>query len=525
MTMKVTTPNLRTEILLTLIFLLLIGMGLISMVTLKITEGNLIQYQKEVGLSAVQSLQKSIDETGINSVAPVFRNRVKKHLSERIKGIFLPRLFKKIEVIGTDLTVWASTTGAPSPQATVPHFSSFFQSKKRNIRIDRDTLTITAPLFSGADCVAAANVEVRIDTVRNTTGKLHAMILLYTGLNILILVIIGNFLLSRIVIKPISRLVKLTDRFEGTDIFTLSTGSGMNEISRLAVALKRMLKRLEENKKLLEAQIESLTKTNQELKEAREEIFRSERLASLGRLAAGVAHEIGNPIGTILGYTNILLEEIKDDESSKDYLKRIEEEIVRIDTIVRELLDFARPSHSEPVRVDLNLIVTETTSFFSHQKTANQIEILSELYDESLPVWVDSNKIKQVLINLILNAYDAMMEKQGMLNKEEKGWVPILTIKTEKASSGHPALQLYKEKRSGDCALLTVSDTGIGISGSDLEKIFDPFYTTKPPGKGTGLGLAISSKIIESFKGDIHIVSTKGKGSTFIVVLPMDTTN
>ncbi len=492
-----------------------------SVVTLKITEGNLIRYQKELGLSAIQSLQKSIDETGINAVTPVFRNRLKERLSEQIRGMSLPRLFKKLEVIGKDLTIWASNTGHPSPQTVDIRFSSFFQSKRREIYITQDTLSIIAPLFLNTDCVAAANVEVRLDTVRQTIGKLHAMILLYIGLNILILVIIGNFLLSRIVIKPIGRLVKLTDQFEDSDIFSLVTSYGRNEISRLAVALSRMLKRLGENKKLLEAQIDSLTKANQKLKEAREEVVRSERLASLGRLAAGVAHEIGNPIGAVLGYTNILIEETKDDESSKDYLKRIEEEIIRIDTIVRELLDFARPSHSEPVKVDLNLIVNETISFFSHQKIANQIELVSELYNESLPIWVDSNKIKQVLINLILNAYDAMMEKQGMLNKEEKGWTPRLTIITEKASSDHPSLQSYKEKTSGVCALLTVSDTGTGIARSNLEKIFDPFYTTKPPGKGNGLGLAISLRIIESFKGNIHVASTRGEGSTFTVIFPI----
>ncbi|MBW2646280.1 MAG: two-component sensor histidine kinase, partial [Deltaproteobacteria bacterium] len=132
-----------------------------------------------------------------------------------------------------------------------------------------------------------------------------------------------------------------------------------------------------------------------------------------------------------------------------------------------------------------------------------------------------SNKIKQVLINLILNAYDAMMEKQVMPSKEEKSWPARLTITTEKASSDHPSLQSYKEKTSGACALLTVSDTGTGIAGSNLEKIFDPFFTTKSPGKGNGLGLAISLRIVESFKGHIYVESTEGEGSTFMIVLPI----
>jgi signal transduction histidine kinase len=519
--MKVNTPKLRTEILLTLAFLLFIGMGLMGIVTLKITEGHLIQYQKDIGLFAVESLQKSIDETGINALAPDSSDRLKSHFAAQIRMISPPRLFKQLEIIGKDLTIWASNRGTPSPQTADARFSSFFQSQRREIDITQDTLRIIAPLFFGNDCVAAVNVEVGLDSVRHTIGKLHAMTVLYIGLNLLILVIIGNFLLSRIVIKPIGHLVKLADQFEDSDIFKLATSDPRNEISRLAVALNRMLKRLAENKQLLEAQIESLTKANKELKEAREEVVRSERLASVGRLAAGVAHEIGNPMGAILGYTNILQEEIGDNESLKDYLKRIEEGVMRIDSIVRELLDFAQPSHAKPVRIDLNQIVDETISFFSHQKIASQIDIVSELHDSPLPVWVDSKKIKQVLINLILNACDAMMEKQKMLNGGKKDWVPRLTIKTEKVASDHPMLRLYKEKRGGACALLTVSDTGTGILGSELEKIFDPFYTTKPPGKGTGLGLAISSTIIESFKGNIHVATSEEKGSTFIVILPI----
>ena len=519
--MKVNTPNLRTEILLTLAFLLFIGMGLMGVVTLKITEGHLIQYQKDIGLSAVENLQQSIDQAGINPVGPDFHDRLKAHFAEQIRSIPRAPSLKKLEIIGNDLTLWASNTGFPLPEAVDVRFAPFFQSRRREVDITQDTLRVIAPLFAVNDCVAVVNVEVGLDAVRHTIGKLHAMTVLYIGLNLLVLVIIGNFLLSRIVIKPIGHLVKLADQFEDRDIFKLAASDPRNEISRLAVALNRMLKRLAENKQLLEAQIESLTKANQELKEAREEVVRSERLASIGRLAAGVAHEIGNPMGAILGYTNILQEEIGDNESLQDYLKRIEEGVMRIDSIVRELLDFAQPSHTKPVRIDLNRIVGETISFFFHQKIANQIDIISELDDGLLPVCVEPQKIKQVLVNLVLNAYDAMMEKQRMLNKEEKDWAPKLIIKTEKVASDHPTLQFCKEKEAEMYALLTVSDTGTGISGSDLEKIFDPFYTTKPPGKGTGLGLAISSTIIESFKGSIHVSTTENKGSTFRVILPM----
>jgi signal transduction histidine kinase len=325
-------------------------------------------------------------------------------------------------------------------------------------------------------------------------------------LNVLVLVAFGNFLLSRIVISPIKRLVKLADHFEDTDFLSTMGGSDRNEVAHLTMALNRMLKRLADHKERLESHIRSLEVANVELKQAREEVLRSEKLSSLGRVAAGVAHEVGNPIGAILGYTGLLMDQLADNTEAMDYLKRIEKEVTRTDTIVRELLDFSRPSPSEPAPVDVNALIIESTSFLSGQRLMAAIKIETELEEGVGMVWADANQLQQVLVNLMLNAGDAM---------EGGGAMTIASKRISSETGGVGSDQALK-----DSIQISVSDIGKGIAVSELGKIFDPFYTTKPPGKGTGLGLAISLRVIEAFNGRIHVESSEGKGSTFTLELP-----
>ena len=215
----------------------------------------------------------------------------------------------------------------------------------------------------------------------------------------LVLLVFGHFLLSRIVIRPIKRMVKIADHFEDTDLFSMLTRDDRNEIAHLTVALNRMLKRIADHKERLEAHVRSLEQANLELKEAREEVIRSEKLSSLGRLATGVAHEVGNPIGAILGYTNLLMDHVGDNEEAMDYLKRIEKEVTRTNTIVRELLDFSRPSPSEPAPVDVNDLITESTGFLAHQKLMESIEIETDLDQGVGMVWADAPAVRTTASN------------------------------------------------------------------------------------------------------------------------------
>jgi signal transduction histidine kinase len=268
------------------------------------------------------------------------------------------------------------------------------------------------------------------------------------------------------------------------------------------------------------------------------ELTRSEKLASIGRFAAGVAHEVGNPLGAILGYTSILQESLDDGSEGSEYLSRIEVEIQRINKIIRELLDFSRPSVVEIKEVDLNEVIEDCLSLLSYQESFKNITPVLELKKGLSPVQVDQSQIQQVFVNLIINAVDAMPDG-GTLTVKTDGHIFKKTQNAndegQRRRQGDPADSDYTHlrqshvtehplaalRRGTHVVSASVTDTGCGIAPEDLEKIFDPFFTTKDPDKGTGLGLSISMRILESFRGRIEVESQPGEGSTFRILLPV----
>jgi two-component system NtrC family sensor kinase len=261
-----------------------------------------------------------------------------------------------------------------------------------------------------------------------------------------------------------------------------------------------MLKRLDDNKRELKDHIASLEMANQELKQAQDEIIRSEKLATVGRLAAGIAHEIGNPIGIVLGYLDLLESDDISREEKRDYLKRIESEVNRINQIIRQLLDFSRPSSGKADETPVHKIVTKTVEMFKPQPMMEDIEIHLELGAAKDRVLADPNELQQVFLNIIMNAADALFVKDASGSEKQ------LLIKTENV---------------GDSIRLHLSDNGPGMSEDELSHIFDPFFTTKDPGKGTGLGLSVCYRIVEGLGGSIRAESTQGVGMTLLITLPL----
>lgn len=507
--MKRFSPGLRTEILLSLTILLVAAMALTSFVILRITEQDLLRYKKADGMAVAQKIQVVVEE-GPKPVDAVSLKLLQERLRNGISWMGHSGLYGEIVVVGRDGSIWVGDEPKERlDESGGSQIADVLETGKPGtmINMKRSLLNITAPIFADGECIAAVRVPVRIDAVSRDLRKSRLLIWFYIGLNVLVLVVFGNFLLSRIVIRPIKRLVKMADHFKDTDLFSIMAKTDQNEIAHLSMALNRMLKRLAENKDRLEAHIRSLEAANLELKQAREEVLRSEKLSSLGRLAAGVAHEVGNPMGAILGYTNLLADHVKDNPEAIDYLGRVEKEVTRIDAIVRELLDFSRPSPAEPSPVDVNALIMESTSFLARQSLMSSVKIETQLEQDVGTVLADAGQLKQVLVNLMLNARDAM-EEGGSLTIAGRR----ISRATKETDSGRHPTEFIE---------ISVSDTGKGIAASELNKIFDPFYSTKPPGKGTGLGLAISLRIIESFGGSIRVESAEGKGSIFAVELPL----
>ncbi|MCP4666157.1 MAG: HAMP domain-containing protein, partial [Deltaproteobacteria bacterium] len=309
-------------------------------------------------------------------------------------------------------------------------------------------------------------------------------------------------LLSRTVVQPIHKLLHIAESFKGGEPFPRLSDSSRNEIGRLYGALNMMLARLEEKEEQLKAHIASLEEANQTIQEAQAEIIKSEKLASLGRLATGVAHEIGNPIGIILGYIELLKAGAVTREEGRDFLNRIEVETSRINLTIRQLLDFSRPASGVPVRTKVHDVIMETTNMLKPQPMMARIEIEHLLEAAEDTVWADPNQIEQVFVNIIMNSADAMSDTENPDDHTPK----VLTIKTTNREN---SLEV------------TFADTGPGIPQEDLMHVFDPFYTTKEPGKGTGLGLAVCYRIIEGLGGAIRAENTPGQGTMITIDMPL----
>lgn len=270
----------------------------------------------------------------------------------------------------------------------------------------------------------------------------------------------------------------------------LITATNVTKRVQLEEALKQYTEALEDKVD------EGMAKT----KKLEEQVIHSEKLAALGRLAAGVAHEIGNPLTSISTFSQ-LLREMATDDFSKNSLDIINSHIQRITEIVRQMSAFSRPAAPNVKYLQLNDVVNASLDLMRLDKRMkSNIEIAVNTDPELPKTLIDDGQISQVFINIILNALDAM---------HEGGRLSVST-------------RAGKDDRGRDSIFVEFTDTGVGIPKEDTGRIFDPFFTTKEAGKGTGLGLAISYNIVKRFKGDIKVESEPGRGSSFTVILPVE---
>jgi PAS domain S-box-containing protein len=245
-----------------------------------------------------------------------------------------------------------------------------------------------------------------------------------------------------------------------------------------------------------DATIHFLVKDIEKRRIIEEQIAQADKLASIGQLSAGIAHEINNPLGVILGYTQLLIRNEAPETEKFGDLKTIEKHVRNCKAIVEDLLNFARSSkpNEDVIRVDETM--EDVLSFMQQHAGLDNISVKTN-YDSAVPeMLLDEKKIKQVFMNLIMNAKHAM-GKEGSL-----------TISTE-----------YRKNKGN--VVIKIADSGHGIDKKDMARIFDPFFTTKPTGEGTGLGLSVSYGIVKNHGGDILVESEVGNGSTFTIILPL----
>jgi two-component system, NtrC family, sensor kinase len=387
-------------------------------------------------------------------------------------------------------------------------------SKTRIYQVGRQKLLgLINPIYNETPCYPChqktLNVLGVLDTIisledfEKEKAQIYSRMILSGVVSVIILSFLLLLLLTRVVNRPVGRLLAATKKAaDGNLDQTVSIGSHdelgdlSDSFNNMITELKRSRDAIEEWTQTLEHRVQERT---QELQRVQDQLVHAGKMAALGELAAGVAHEINNPLTGVLTFSSLLLKKVDENHPWKKDLDTIVQQTSRCRNIVKGLLDFARQRKPDKRQWDIHQLLEKTLTLLEKQAPFQNIRIVKE-FSPGLPMlFVDADQIQQVFMNILLNAADAMSGSGGSL-----------TIRT-----GH---------RNG-LVEVAFTDTGYGIPKEHLPKLFDPFFTTKQTGKGTGLGLAISYGIIQSHGGDIKVESEAGKGSTFRIRLPLDPEN
>ncbi|MBP1727885.1 MAG: integral rane sensor signal transduction histidine kinase [Deltaproteobacteria bacterium] len=474
--------NLTFAILASLAALLLLTWILLSIISFKTAEKDLLSARSAHAASMLNlilaTLPETIDGAGMSRVAAALKGEedFASFLLVNHRGDTLFRL-------SDERALDATLAGILKQPATTSQFSPA-----------GNQVLAYAPLLRNGKVAGAARLALSLDRDHARLARTRTLFLGYFILDFILLLGLGAFMLRRIIVAPLERLLKATERVIDGDYSHQVQLPGCSEISGLADSFNVMQMTLKERRDEVEGHLHSLEQANRALQEARLETLRSEKMASVGLLAAGMAHEIGTPLAGIIGYSGILAEELAEDAEKSDFLRRIADDANRIDRLVKDLLNYARPVKPEIEQIDVKEFLEDLCDMLERQGLFKRLETQLTIAAGLPPLYLDRHQLLQVVMNLVMNARDAM---------PDGGTLAIA------ACAG-----------DGESVLLEVTDSGAGILPEHSEKIFEPFFTTKEPGKGTGLGLAISARLVESFGGRIELESRPGQGTKFRLRLP-----
>ncbi|HVE77920.1 MAG TPA: ATP-binding protein [Gemmatimonadaceae bacterium] len=330
--------------------------------------------------------------------------------------------------------------------------------------------------------------------------------------DVVVLLAAASYYLRRLVLRPLDGVVAATEAIAGGDLARRAGRAETRELDALAASVNRMTDRLLDGQR---------------------QLARAETLASVGRLAAGLAHEIGNPLAAIGGYAHVLGRVSGSHADARDAVIGIEREVSRIDRIVRGLLDYARPRRVTPAPLDVNVAVEEALSLLDDQGVLKRIEVTCALDPDSPRIFGERHDLVQVFVNLFLNAADAM-NGEGRLTIHTRRFARETLEQAPPRRAGDPprtvvprprhprvAAWLAAAPRPPEVVKVVVADAGPGIPPAHEERVFEPFYTTKEPGKGTGLGLAIVARTVENLGGAVWVSRAREGGAAFHLLFPL----
>ena len=384
-------------------------------------------------------------------------------------------------------------------------------SKTRIYHTEKGSLLgLINPIYNESSCFPchpkATNVLGVLDTTISLEGleKERAQIynrMIISGIvSVIVLSFLLSLLLTRVVNRPVDRLLSATKTAAHGNLDQTVSIRSHDELGELSESFNNMISELKRSRDAIEEWTQTLERRvqerTQELQQVQDQLVRAGKMAALGELAAGVAHEINNPLTGVLTFSSLMLKKVDEAHPWKKDLENIVQQTTRCRNIVRGLLDFARQRKPDKKDWDIHTLLDRTVTLVENQARFQNIKIVKEFKMGIPMLFVDGDQIQQVFMNIIINAADAMARDGG-----------TLTIKTNNKDG---------------TAEVSFTDTGCGMTKENIHKLFAPFFTTKEIGKGTGLGLAISYGIIQSHGGDIEVESQVGKGSTFRIKLPIE---
>ncbi|HEX6964721.1 MAG TPA: ATP-binding protein [Gemmatimonadaceae bacterium] len=398
-------------------------------------------------------------------------------------------------------------TEPPSGSAPIPLRArrlQLFTSLRMEILLSLAMLGATA-------LVIAVFTVLLLDTLATSRFGVFALVVMIVA-DVLVLVLFGAYKIRGLVLEPLNELIETTEAIANGDLTRRAAPAASMEFARLARSVNRMTVHL------LESQARHA---------------RLEKMAGVGTLAAGVAHEIGNPLGAISGYAHLLRRGVNGDAMLTDALSGIERESARIDRIVRGMLDYARPRRHTTALVDLNASVHRAVDLLTTQGKLRGIDLQLELTDALPPLAGDLYEMDQVFVNILLNAVQALdgrgcigivtrrvpfvaTAREGERRAEDPD---ALTI--DRIPSARVRAWLNTAGEVSEVVEVVVADSGPGVSEEHSERIFDPFFTTKEPGQGTGLGLSIVARVVEGLGGTVWVRPAREGGAAFVMMFPV----
>ena len=486
--------SVRAGVVLQLSLIAVASLSLLAMFSFKVIEITMKRRQVEAAVSVAEVVRKVVreEERGDGTAGPFVRGLVG-NLSPYVREVaILP------EGEGPDAVKVTPVGGQVSAVFTV-----------------HPTVDVTLPLDEiSAAGKAPRGIRVRFFSpgLEPEARNLVRITVVLVIVDVVVFVLFGFLLMERSVVRPIRRLATVTEKISSGDLRLRADESPANDVGQLGASFNRM--------------VGAILSAQEKAKHAQQETFRWEKLATVGRLAAGVAHEVGNPLMGIRGYAEYLRRNDPPLQDREECLDKIVSETKRIENIVRGLLSVASSKPDAEEEADVNEVVRETVEMLSFRKMFRDVEVVVEAGGVGRAI-ISAERFRQVLLNLMINAVDAM-EGGGILRVRSfavRPWVPPTLRKARRRASDPPEVDVLRLRgvaggRPGGALAVSVSDTGCGIGPNALPSIFDPFFTTKEAGKGTGLGLSVSLAIVEGAGGEIVVESGEGEGSTFTVILP-----